>query len=107
LPVALAGAVTLELEQRRRKFHMISSDDSLAEAQRTHWQATYATHPHMYGDQPSLPARYAAGLLTARKAKDVLELGTGHGRDSLFFARQGFTVQATDLRRTPACGSWQ
>ena len=28
---------------------------------------------------------------------DVLELGAGHGRDPLFFAHKGFTVQATDF----------
>lgn len=28
---------------------------------------------------------------------DVLELGAGHGRDPLFLARKGFTVQATDF----------
>ncbi|WP_330290162.1 class I SAM-dependent methyltransferase [Streptomyces sp. NBC_00576] len=25
------------------------------------------------------------------------ELGAGHGRDALYFAREGFTVQATDF----------
>jgi SAM-dependent methyltransferase len=30
----------------------------------------------------------------------VLELGAGHGRDALFFARCGFTVQATDFSPT-------
>jgi ubiquinone/menaquinone biosynthesis C-methylase UbiE len=29
-----------------------------------------------------------------------LELGAGHGRDALFFAREGFTVQATDFSAT-------
>ncbi|MDX2697744.1 class I SAM-dependent methyltransferase [Streptomyces ipomoeae] len=32
--------------------------------------------------------------------KDVLELGAGHGRDALFFAREGFTVRATDFSAT-------
>lgn len=27
----------------------------------------------------------------------MLELGAGHGRDALYFAREGFTVQATDF----------
>ncbi|WP_405842523.1 class I SAM-dependent methyltransferase [Streptomyces platensis] len=30
----------------------------------------------------------------------MLELGTGHGRDALHFAREGFTVQATDFSVT-------
>lgn len=28
---------------------------------------------------------------------DVCELGAGHGRDALYFAREGLTVQATDF----------
>ncbi|RCG15148.1 class I SAM-dependent methyltransferase [Streptomyces reniochalinae] len=51
----------------------------------------------MYGNQPSAPARYAAELLLRAGARDVVELGAGHGRDALFFARQGFSVQATDF----------
>ncbi|WP_234363553.1 class I SAM-dependent methyltransferase [Streptomyces sp. TN58] len=29
-----------------------------------------------------------------------MELGAGHGRDALYFAREGFTVQATDFSAT-------
>lgn len=75
------------------------SDDAreLAEAQRQHWQSTYTAHPGMYGEQPSTPAVHAAQVFRAAGAKDVLELGAGHGRDALYFAREGFTVQATDF----------
>jgi SAM-dependent methyltransferase len=51
----------------------------------------------MYGREPSAPARYAAGVFRAARAKDVLELGAGHGRDALFFSRSGFAVTATDF----------
>ncbi|WP_433714016.1 class I SAM-dependent methyltransferase [Nocardia sp. CA-084685] len=71
--------------------------DRLAQAQREHWQNTYAAHPGMYGDQPSIPALHAVEILRTVGAKDVLELGAGHGRDSLHFARQGFGVLATDF----------
>ncbi|MFF3786975.1 class I SAM-dependent methyltransferase [Streptomyces sp. NPDC001933] len=75
------------------------SDDAseLAEAQRQHWQNTYTAHPGMYGEEPSAPAVHAAQAFRAAGATDVLELGTGHGRDALHFAREGFTVQATDF----------
>ncbi len=69
----------------------------LGQAQRTHWQSVYQAHPHMYGDLPSEPARYAATLFSDHRASTVLELGAGHGRDSLYFARQGFAVHATDF----------
>ncbi|MFF3111432.1 class I SAM-dependent methyltransferase [Kitasatospora sp. NPDC057904] len=80
------------------------SDDGealdLAAAQREHWQRTYGTHPGMYGEQPSDPARHAARVFAAAGAQEVLELGAGHGRDALFFAREGFTVLAADFSPT-------
>jgi SAM-dependent methyltransferase len=69
----------------------------LAATQRRHWQDAYDANPHMYGDHRSDPAAYAAGLFAGTGAGHVLELGAGHGRDTLFFAARGFTVTATDL----------
>jgi hypothetical protein len=51
----------------------------------------------MYGSAASAPAVYAAKVFKAAGAKRVLELAAGHGRDALYFARQGFTVLATDF----------
>ncbi|MFC9535003.1 class I SAM-dependent methyltransferase [Streptomyces sp. NPDC056975] len=79
---------------------MQHDNDELADLQRQHWQRTYTDHPGMYGEQPSGPAVHAADIFRARGAKDVLELGAGHGRDALYFAREGFSVQATDFSRT-------
>jgi SAM-dependent methyltransferase len=76
---------------------MAHHERDLAAAQRAHWQNTYTAHPGMYGEEPSAPAIHAAGVFRAAGARDVLELGAGHGRDALFFAREGFTVQATDF----------
>ncbi|MFD8003976.1 class I SAM-dependent methyltransferase [Streptomyces mirabilis] len=72
----------------------------LAEVQRAHWQSTYGAHPGMYGEEPSAPAVHAAAVFRATGARGVLELGAGHGRDALYFAREGFTVQATDFSAT-------
>src|SRR5699024_11127065 len=36
----------------------------------------------------------------AESAHSILELGAGHGRDALHFAREGFAVQATDFSST-------
>lgn len=72
----------------------------LDQDQYTQWQATYQAHPCMYGQAPSAPARYAAELFRAEGARTVLELGAGHGRDALHFARRGFTVTAADFSST-------
>jgi SAM-dependent methyltransferase len=69
----------------------------LGRSQREHWQRTYQAHPGMYGDQPSAAAVEAAGTFRAADAHRVLELGSGHGRDALYFARCGFAVHAIDF----------
>jgi SAM-dependent methyltransferase len=76
---------------------MSAEHNELAEAQRHHWQQTYAAHPGMYGQAPSAPAAHAAQVFTAAGTHNVLELGSGQGRDALYFAREGFTVRATDF----------
>ncbi|GCD44251.1 class I SAM-dependent methyltransferase [Streptomyces paromomycinus] len=76
---------------------MQADSPDLAAAQRAHWQRTYDAHPAMYGQEPSAPARYAAAAFRAAGARDVLELGAGHGRDALHFAREGFAVRAADF----------
>lgn len=72
----------------------------LAGIQREHWQQTYRDHPGMYGNQPSAPALHAAAIFRAAAVRDVLELGAGHGRDALFFARTCFIVHAVDFSAT-------
>ena len=76
---------------------MADGEEELAEVQREHWQRTYGEHPGMYGEEPSEPAVHAAAVFRAAGAREVLELGAGHGRDALYFARAGFTVLATDF----------
>jgi cyclopropane fatty-acyl-phospholipid synthase-like methyltransferase len=76
---------------------MAGDGQDLADAQRQHWRNTYTAHPGIYGEAPSAPAIYVAEVFRSAGAKDVLELGAGHGRDALYFAREGFTVQATDF----------
>ncbi|WP_370221931.1 class I SAM-dependent methyltransferase [Kitasatospora sp. MAP12-22] len=76
---------------------MTGEESDLADAQRRHWQDTYRAHPGMYGGQPSAAAVHAASVFRTVGAVEVLELGAGHGRDALYFAREGFTVWATDF----------
>jgi SAM-dependent methyltransferase len=74
--------------------------EELAATQREQWQRTYLAHPGMYGEEPSAAARRAATIFRAAGVRDVLELGAGHGRDALHFARSGFIVHATDFSLT-------
>jgi SAM-dependent methyltransferase len=76
---------------------MATDRDDRGEPQRLHWDTTYSAHPTMYGEEPSAPAVYAVKLFRDTGAQAVVELGAGHGRDALFFAREGFAVHALDF----------
>ncbi|WP_171107137.1 MULTISPECIES: class I SAM-dependent methyltransferase [Streptomyces] len=75
-------------------------EHELGDEQRAHWQEVYTAHPGMYGEQPSTAALHAAAVFRTAGARNVLELGAGHGRDALYFAREGLTVHATDFSAT-------
>jgi SAM-dependent methyltransferase len=73
-----------------------AADRRLA-GQRRHWSGVLGGRADRYGTAPSAPAEHAAELFARAGARDVLELGAGQGRDSLFFAERGFNVQALDF----------
>ncbi|NUK01197.1 hypothetical protein HRW18_03285 [Streptomyces lunaelactis] len=54
-----------------------------ADGRRDHWEQTYDAHPGMYGEQSSSRALHAAEVCHAAGARNVLDLGAGHGRDAL------------------------
>jgi SAM-dependent methyltransferase len=69
-------------------------------AQQGHWEDTFAEKPDMFGTSPSEPAKAAAEVFKREGAIKILELGSGQGRDTLFFARSGFQVYALDYSET-------
>ncbi len=50
----------------------------------------------MFGSEVSTPARKAAELLKREGKTNILELGCGQGRDTIWFARNGLHVTALD-----------
>ncbi len=66
------------------------------DAQREHWQRILAASADRFGTDASTPARAAAQVLRDMGATRLLELGAGQGRDTLFFASEGFSVTALD-----------
>lgn len=65
--------------------------------QKAHWEAALRERPDRYGAEASEPARATLGVLRSARAQDLLELGSGQGRDALFFAQAGLTVSAADF----------
>lgn len=64
--------------------------------QQSHWSRVYAGTAQFFGEGPSGFARQAAESLRGEGVTSLLELGFGQGRDTLFFAGQGFRVTALD-----------
>ena len=64
--------------------------------QREHWQITYQANPNMYGTDPSEAGAYAAELFKRQHVREVMELGSGHGRDTVAFLQAGLRVSALD-----------
>jgi SAM-dependent methyltransferase len=68
----------------------------ILDAQQQHWDMTFSHRAEMFGEAPSVAAETAAALFKQEGKTTLLELGCGQGRDTLFFARNGFHVTAVD-----------
>ena len=64
--------------------------------QKQHWKKTYCEEPLLFGKKPSYSAIKAAKLFQKEKAAKILELGGGHGRDTIFFGTRRFHVDVLD-----------
>ena len=60
------------------------------------WNKVYKSNNSFFGDEPSNFALLCFNHMKMNNTKKVLELGAGHGRDTLFFASNGIEVQALD-----------
>lgn len=76
-----------------------SVDKEVLNLQQSHWEKMYEENPDMFGKEISYPAQKAAETFAKQGAKKVLELGSGQGRDTLFFAQHGFRVYAMDYSK--------
>jgi SAM-dependent methyltransferase len=82
-----------------RNLKEVSGKD-LLDRQLEHWESIYSEEPNLYGKLPSFAAERAVQQFKANEDREILELGCGHGRDTLFFAQQGLTVYAMDYSKT-------
>ncbi len=75
---------------------MLANDHTARDRQQPHWASSYSKTRRLFGEEPSAPAQVAAAQFGAAGVRELLELGAGYGRDTLFFARQGLQVTALD-----------
>ncbi len=60
------------------------------------WDRVYNSDRTFFGDQPSNFALLCFNHMKIHNVRRILELGAGHGRDSVFFASNGIEVDALD-----------
>ena len=60
------------------------------------WNKIYKSDSTFFGEQPSNFALLCFNHMKTNNAKRILELGAGHGRDTIFFASNGIDVEALD-----------
>ncbi|KAB7883096.1 class I SAM-dependent methyltransferase, partial [Poseidonibacter ostreae] len=71
-------------------------DTSTLSNQEDHWENTFESNSNMFGNTNSTSAQRAVEIFQKEDKFNILELGSGQGRDTFFFAKEGLRVQALD-----------
>ena len=64
--------------------------------QSQYWEKNFLSKPEMFGLEPSKAAINTLENFKKEKINEIVELGSGLGRDTLFFAKNSINVQAID-----------
>ena len=71
-------------------------DQKKLNQQSQHWENNFSSKPEMFGLDPSLSAKKALKLFQEKNIKNVIELGAGLGRDTIFFGKNLIHTIALD-----------
>tara|TARA_B100001758_G_C18160984_1_gene479121 strand:- start:60 stop:725 length:666 start_codon:yes stop_codon:yes gene_type:complete len=71
-------------------------DQKKLNQQSQHWEANFSSKPEMFGLEPSAASIKSVELFKEKKINNIVELGAGLGRDTIFFAKNSINVQALD-----------
>ncbi len=79
---------------------IIDADKSELLKQEQHWEKMLSSKPEMFGELQSSSASKATEIFKEEGVMELLELGGGQGRDTMFFAQNGFHVQVLDYSQS-------
>ena len=68
--------------------------------QSLHWEKNFSNRPDMFGTDASMAAVYTLDQFKKNNFKNIVELGSGQGRDSIFFAKNGLNIQSLDYSQS-------
>ena len=75
-------------------------DQKKLDQQSQHWEINFSNKPEMFGLEPSIAAKKALRIFKKQKITNILELGAGLGRDTVYFAKNLISVEALDYSKT-------
>ena len=75
-------------------------DQNRLNQQSNYWEDNFSSKPKMFGLDPSIAAIDALKKFKDENIKEIVELGAGLGRDTIFFAENKIKVEALDYSPT-------
>jgi SAM-dependent methyltransferase len=75
-------------------------DQKKLDQQSQYWETNFSSNSEMFGLEPSIPAVKATKFFKEKNIKNIVELGAGLGRDTVYFAQNSIKVQALDYSKT-------
>ena len=74
-------------------------DQKKLDQQSQHWETSFLSKPEMFGSEPSIAAVASLKSFQENNIKNIIELGAGLGRDTIFFAKNSIYVEALDYSK--------
>ncbi len=71
-------------------------DKKILDHQSQYWEKNFLSKPEMFGLEPSKAAVNTLKTFKEQNIKKIVELGSGLGRDTIFFAKNSIHVSALD-----------
>ena len=71
-------------------------DKDILNQQSQHWETNFSNKPEMFGLEPSYPAKKALDIFRENNLTNVIELGAGLGRDSIYLGKNSINLTALD-----------
>ena len=71
-------------------------DKKILDQQSQYWENNFLSKPEMFGLEPSKAALNTLKTFKEQNIKQIIELGAGLGRDTIFFAKNSISVEALD-----------
>ena len=75
-------------------------DKETLNQQSQHWEENFSNNPEMFGLEPSIPAKKSLKLFQNQNTSKNIELGSGLGRDTIYFAKNSIHVVALDYSQS-------